>query len=183
MNEWSSYSLADLVYVSPAAWARLYERFHAALWPAQLLALLAGLSLLVGAARRRAWRPALILLALAWAGVGVVFHQRWHAELNWAAPTIGWAWLGQALLLLLAATRPGDWAPPGASHRTGLAAITVAVVGGPMLPRAEIFGLTPDATALATLGVLIAGKPGRWSVVLWPLPLAALAMGLLMALQ
>lgn len=183
MGDWGRYSLADLVYVSPAAWARLYERFHAALWPAQAIALLAGLVLLAAAARRRAWRPALLLLALAWAVVGVVFHQRWHAELNWAAVTIGWAGLGQAALLALAATQPGDWAPPGAWRRVGLAAIVVAVVIGPMLPRAEVFGLTPDATALATLGVLIAGKTRRWSVVLWPLPLAALAMGLLMALQ
>lgn len=183
MNAWSSYSLADLVYVSPAAWARLYERFHAALWPAHALALVAGLVLLVSAARRRAWRPALILLALAWAVVGAVFQQRWHAELNWAAPLIGWAGLLQALLLALAATRPGDWAPPGAWPRAGVAALAIAVLVGPMLPRAEVFGLTPDATALATIGVLIAGKVGRWGVVLWPLPLAALAMGLPMALQ
>lgn len=182
MAEWGSYSPADLVYVSPAAWARLYERFHATLWPAQAVALLAGLALLAAALRRRGWRGAMLILALAWAVVGAVF-QRWHAELNWAAPVIGWAWLLQAALLALAATRPGDWAPPGASQRTGLAAIAVALAIGPMLPRAEVFGLTPDATALATLGVLIAGKPRRWSVVLWPLPLAALAMGLLMALQ
>jgi hypothetical protein len=183
MGDWSRYALSDLVYVSPAAWARLYERFHAALWPAQAIALPAGLVLLALAARRRGWRAAMLIAALAWAGVGAVFQQRWHAELNWAAPLIGAAWLLQALLLALAATQRGDWAPAGWRQRCGLGAIALAVIAGPLLPRAEVFGLTPDATALATLGLLICGKPGRWGVVLWPLPLVALAMGLLMALQ
>jgi hypothetical protein len=183
MPDWASYAPADLVYVSPAAWARLYERFHAALWPAQPLALLAGGVLLACAARRRARRPALLLLALAWAMVGGVFQQRWHAELNWAAPAIGWAWLLQAALLALAATRPGTWAAPGWRHRSGLALIALAALAAPLLPRTEVFGLTPDATALATCGMLICSKTERWGVALWPLPLAAVAIGLLMALQ
>lgn len=180
MGDWASWSPADLVYVSPAAWARLYERFHAALWPAQIVGALAGLALLVAAWRRRGWSAALIVTALAWAGVGLVFQQRWHAELSWAAPALGDACILQALLLAAMAWRGGGWAPAGSARHIGLALICITVFAGPALPRAEVFGLTPDAT---TLGLLLAGRGGRAAVALWPLPLAAAAMALLMALQ
>lgn len=183
MGDWGSYSLADLVYVSPAAWARLYERFHAALWPAQIVGVLAGLALLAAAWRRQAWQAALSIAALAWAGVGGVFHPRWHAELNWAAPALGWACVVQALLLAAVAWRGGGWAPAGPARSVGLALIWITVIAGPALPRAEVFGLTPDATTLATLGLLLASRIGAAAVALWPLPLAAAAMALPMALQ
>lgn len=183
MPDWGSYSPADLVYVAPAAWARLYERFHGALWPAQVPALLAGGALLLAAWRRRAWRAAWLIAAAAWAVTGTVFHLRWHAELNWAAPALGTAWLAQALLLALVAARSGDWPRPGPWHRAGLALIALALLAGPWLPRAEVFGLTPDATAVATLGLLLAGRPRGMGVASWPLTLAAVAAGLLMALQ
>lgn len=182
MPDWASYSPADLVYVSPAAWARLFERFHAALWPAPLVAGLAGLAVLAAAASRRGWRVALGLTAAAWAVVGLVFHRHWHAELNWAAPALGWACVLQAALLAGLAWR-GGWAPAGPARGVGLVLIAVAALAGPLLPRAEVFGLTPDATTLATLGLLLAARTGRAGVALWPLPLAAAALSLAMALQ
>jgi hypothetical protein len=180
MPEWGSYSLADLVFVSPAAWARLYERFHAALWPGQIVAGLAGLALLALAWRGQARRTALALAALGWAAVAVVFHLRWHAELNWAAPWIAAGCGAQALLLALAAALPGGgWAAAGLRRHAGLVLIALALLAGPWLPRPEVVGLTPDATALATFGLLLALRPApAW---LWPLPLLALCSAVLMA--
>jgi Family of unknown function (DUF6064) len=179
MSDWGSYALADLVYVSPAAWARLYERFHAALWPAQWAAGLAGLALLLLAWRATARPAALALAALGWASVAAIFHWHWHAELNWAAPWIAAGWAVQALLLAGAALKSGDWAPAGPRRSAGLALMVLALLAAPLLPRTEVFGLTPDATALATLGLLLALRPAP--VWLWPLPLLALAQALLLA--
>lgn len=169
MSEWWTYGLSDLLMFSPAAYARLFERYNAALWPWQLPLLMAGLALLWHRPARWPW----LLLAAAWAWVAWAFHWQRYAQINWAASWFAAAFALQALLLALAARRP---ALPSSRPWLGLALLAWALFGQPLLALAsgrswrgvELFGLAPDPTALASLGLLLL-RPGAWW--LWPIPL------------
>jgi hypothetical protein len=189
MSEWWSYGLSDFLMFSPQVYWRMVARHNMAAWPAQLLALAAAGALPVllrtgGAAR---WRLALGLLALAWAWTGWSFHWRHYADIFLGAPWLAAAFALEALLLLLAlACRPA----PGATTRgRGLLAWTLlglallypllAPLAGRPWAEAEVFGLMPEPTALATLGVLagLATWPAwsRWVVAV--LPVLSLLLG------
>ncbi len=65
----------------------------------------------------------------------------------------------------------------GIAGRFGLAILLYALVIHPLIPwlsgrpwtQAEIFGLAPDPTAIATLGVLLAADRPRWHLLALPL--------------
>jgi len=43
MSEWWTYRLSDLLLFSPRTYYRLFELYNAAIWPAQVLAVVIGL--------------------------------------------------------------------------------------------------------------------------------------------
>lgn len=184
MSEWWTYRLHDFVLFAPATWTRLFERYHAALWPAQAVVLALGVLLLVCALQRRGRALALGLAAAGWLWVGAVFHAQWFTPINWAAPALAVAAALQAALLAIAAASRGGWAARGARRHAGLLLLAVAVVVGPCLRlagvRAEVFGLTPDATALGTLGLLLCVTTVRPALAacVWPVPLVMVLIGL-----
>lgn len=193
----ASYRPSDLLMYAPATWWRLVERANVETWPLPALMLLAGLA--AGAAL--AWRAdgrgvvvaAALVAALAWAVVAGVFHARRFAGIHWAAEAFALAFAVQALLWLLLAR----WLAPRGAHglrRTaGLAVLALALAGWPLAgalagrpwTQAEVFGIAPEPTALAALGLLLLvqgrGKSAsRWAAALWPLPLAWCAWSALM---
>lgn len=191
--EWWTYTLSDFVMFSPQVYARLVARYNEAAWPAQLAGIAGGLALLTLAARRdspqRPLWPAL-LLAAAWACSGWAFHWSRYAEIFLAAPWLAAASGLQAVLLAgCAALRPRQGFAPTPTRVAGLALIAAAtllhpladVVAGAGWARAEVVGLMPDPTALATLGWLLATRalPGAARAVLAVLPLLALLLGVL----
>lgn len=159
-SEWWSYGLSDFLMFSPAAYQRLFERYNAALWPAQPAALAAGLALL-----RLGPRRGFGLLAAAWLWVAWGFHWQRYATINWAAEGYALAFALQALLLAGAALRRHTAAmpPPGPAPRLGRALLLHALLLQPLLPLAsgrswqglEGFGLCPDPTVAATLALLL----------------------------
>ena len=181
MSEWWTYRPADLLMFSARSYARLFELYHAAVWPAQLVALALGLWVLGLCWRRTAsaHRVALVVLALAWCGVGWAFHLQHYATIQTAAPWFGTAFIAQGVLLGVAAWRPAA-AVPRARRIVGLGLFIVALVGQPLWgllvgrpwTQAEVFGITPDATAAATLAVLLL-VPVGWA---WVVPLAWVAI-------
>lgn len=190
MSEWWSYGLSDLLMFSPRTWWRLVEQYHRSLWPVQWVGLAAGVAAVALALRASSYPGALrllaLLLALAWGWVAWAFHWQRHATINLAAPW--WAGLFglQALLYLVAAVRPP--APPGASPRLQWLGGSLALLGlvGPAVQgwwagrpwvQAEVFGVMPDPTALASLGLwlAVAGARPLW---LLPGPMLAVATGL-----
>ncbi|RYY67111.1 MAG: hypothetical protein EOO24_53515 [Comamonadaceae bacterium] len=120
--EWWTYTLSDFLMFSPQVYGRLVARYNAALWPAQVAAVAAGLALLAScvsaAAARRSWWPCL-LLAAAWASCGWGFHWTRYAEIFLAAPWLAAAsWLQALLLAGCALLRPAGLAPlPAATAR------------------------------------------------------------------
>jgi hypothetical protein len=202
MSDWWTYRLSDFLMFSPETWHRLFVRMNHEVWPLPLLMLGMGLGLIALVLRRdpRALRIATAVLAGCWLLVAWLFHWDRFREIHLAA---GWYAAGfavQAMLLLL----------PGASGRPrrdgqllpGLALLLFGVLLLPLLgpiqgrpwETVQCFGLAPDPTVTATLGVLAAARspwfawviPVLYSVVsgatLWALespdavvpPLAAL---------
>ena len=189
MSEWWTYRLADFLMFSPATYWRLVERYNRELWPLQIAWLAAGAVLLWLVARRtpQVGRVAAAALALAWLWVGWAFHGQRYAAINWAAPYLGAAFVLQSAMLAgtaLLAKGDADGAGTGArAVGLGLAAIgvllypVVAPAAGRPWAQAEVFGLMPEPTALATLGFLLATRlPHRAGLAV--IPLLSLAVGL-----
>jgi Family of unknown function (DUF6064) len=184
MSEWWTYGLRDLLLFSPRTYYRLFELYNLEWWPLQILALALGAAVFVLLLRggERAGRAIALILALCWLWVAWAFHWQRYASINLAASYFAWAFVVQALLLLWSGVVRGRLTPAAVGRlqqRAGLALILFAILIfpliGPLLGRswtqAEVFGMAPDPTALATLGVLLlAGSRPAWA--LFPVPVA-----------
>jgi len=177
MSEWWTYSLSDFLMFSSRSYYRLIESYNAAIWPAHLLALVAGIIVIVAIARPRSnlQRSAALVLAAAWGSVAWAYHLERYAEINTAAPYFAAAFAVQALLLCWLAFRPGNAAP--APQRVALGMTGLAIFAYPLLAlardggdfrQAEVFGIAPDPTVVATLGVLLAW---RAPAIFWLIPM------------
>ncbi|MGF1552882.1 MAG: DUF6064 family protein [Paracoccaceae bacterium] len=187
MGETLSYSLADLIAYPPEAYWSLFERANALAWPVALV-----LSMLTGIAwalsvdgREGAGRLAGVVLGFAWVTVAMIFVLGRYEAINWAAIYLMPVFLAQAILVggLGAAgwlsVEPGGRAGLVASFLV-LAAVLVwpilAAVFGRTLETAQVFAISPDATAVATLGfVSVADR--RWvRLLLAAIPMLWLAL-------
>lgn len=182
MSEWWTYAPRDLLMFSPDTYYRLFALHNADLWPMQILALGAGLVILGLLLRPtpRAGRAIALLLAGAWAFVAWAYFSERYATINLAAPTFAWAFAAQSLLLLVYGAGLGRLriASPGhVTQKIGIALFAFALllqpVIGPLTGHAwagvELFGIAPDPTVAATLGVLLAAVRMPW--LLLPIPL------------
>jgi hypothetical protein len=190
MSEWWTYSLSDFLMFSSRSYYRLIESYNAAIWPAHLVALVAGVILIGAIARPRQHlqRSAALVLAAAWGWVAWAYHLERYAEINTAAPYFAAAFALQALLLCWLAFKPGNTAP--APQRVALGMTGLAIFAYPLLAlvrdgggwrQAEVFGVVPDPTVIATLGVLLVWRAPAifWLIpVLWCLVSGATLMEL-----
>lgn len=180
MSEWWTYRPSDFLMFAPRTYWRLFELHNQAWWPMPWLLVLLGVVALVaawrwpGAARR--W--GMVALAAAWAFCGWAFVLERYAPINWAATGFALGFGLQALVLgLLGAmgldrgrTRPVPLRA-GWRGRVAMALGLWAVLAHPLLApalgrpwgQAEVLGLAPDPTAIATLAALLA----------WPVPAQA----------
>lgn len=183
MPEWWTYSLADFLLFSPRTYYRLIERHNIALWPGQLVALGLGLLLVYLVLRppRRQGRAVSAILALLWAWVGWSFMWRRYATINWAARYFVLLFAIEALLLIAIGMTQGGrryrWGgDPASVVGAGLLAVgllfypALAPLAGRGWSQAEVIGVAPDPTAIATLGLLLLGEgPLRWSLLIPPI--------------
>ena len=171
MDEWWTYGIADLVLFTPETYFRLFELHHRDWWPMQLacVALAVVILLCLWLKPARSGRVIAILLALSWAWVGWAFLHLRFAPIHWVANWYAIAFLLQALLLFgYGISRHGVEFETGNTLRAGvgvfillgalLALPVTAHLTGREWMQAELFGMTPDATALATLGLLLLTK-------------------------
>jgi hypothetical protein len=175
VSEWWTYRPSDLLMFAPRTYWRLFELHNEALWPAPVLAALAGF-FLAGAlwhGRIGAARAGLALLAACWALVAWVFLWQRYAPINSAAGAFAMAFALQAGgLLVLSLWGELRIANRPARRQAGLALLAGAVLVHPWLAalsarpwaQAEFFGLTPDPTAIGTLGALLCLTSSRRSV-------------------
>ena len=169
MSEWWTYTLGDFVMFSPATYWRLVENYNRDVWPAQLAGLIAGfaacgLTLLQRASA--AARVQALLLAAAFLWVGWAFFWQRYATINWAASYFAFAFWAQALLLVVLALLPAQSeikvssAAPKVGWCLALAGLLIYPLGsawsGKAWSQMEVFGVSPEPTALVCLGLLLA---------------------------
>ena len=175
--------LSDFLMFLPETWSRLVSGYHQDFWPLQIFALLSGLWILwlVFHPSARSDRLISTVLCASWSWVGAVFHFQYFSTISWAAWAFGGLFLLQAALFLVFGVMLNKirYLPaPSMTRRVavfivlfallGWPAITAAVSGDPA--QAGFFGLSADATSLATIGFILFARPVyRW--LLLPLPL------------
>jgi hypothetical protein len=188
MSEWWTYTLSDFLLFSPRVYYRLFELHNAALWPAQLLTVALGLAIAIMLLRPVRARERIIplLLGALWLWIAWSFFWERYATINWAsvyvAPVFalqGGLLIGSGLGGALRFERSGT-----AADFAGVALFLLALGAYPLLAPlmgrawlgAEIFGVAPDPTAVATLAVLaLADGRLRWVLMVIPLLWCAVA--------
>jgi hypothetical protein len=184
MQEWWTYRLGDFLLFSSRAYWRLFELANEAFWPLQIPVLLIGTAILALLFRPRSWSNRAIpaVLAAAWLSVSFGFLWTHYAAINWAAIYFAPAFVGEALLVLWLGTVRGRLAfaaKHGVAEVIGIAlyfyALAVhpltALVAGRPLQAAELIGIAPDPTAIATLGLLSLSPRGAGTVLMVMLPI------------
>ena len=197
MSEWWTYRLSDLLLFSPRTYYRLFELYNAAIWPAQLVAIALGFSVLLFGRRPGASRGHWIaaILAGCWLWIAIAFHANRYATINWAAVNFAWGFGFEAALLLWTGVLrgrlvfgPGEGPIGRAAVGIFLFALVAQPILGPLCGRpwrqVEIFGVTPDPTAVATLGLLLlaAGRV-RWELLAVPAIWCAISCATLLAMK
>ncbi len=189
MPEWLTYRLSDLLLYSPRTYYRMFELYHQQIWPIHLVVLACVVAVVVLAHRGVEWcgRAIAGLLAVLWLWVAIAFHLQRYATINWAAKHFAAMFVIQALLLVWYGVVRGRLRfrlsrEPAAYVAVGL--LLVALVLEPIAGRiagrewrqVEIFGVTPDPTAVATLALLALSVP-RAPRALLVIPVAWCAIG------
>ena len=182
MPEWWTYGLEDFIPFSARTYYRLFALYNARIWPAQLVAIAAGIGLLVLQRGGDAWRGRLTaaILAAAWTWVAWAYFAWHYATINWAAQYIALAFVLQAALLLWDGVvrrrlRIGHARRARGRLALGLFVFALAVEPaiGPLLGRdwrqIELFGIAPDPTVVGTLGIVAtADGAARWRLLAIP---------------
>tara|TARA_R110000796_G_scaffold169305_1_gene286174 strand:+ start:865 stop:1536 length:672 start_codon:yes stop_codon:yes gene_type:complete len=181
MNAWTSYRLQDFIPFTAEVYFRLLERMGETFWPLHLLTLALGAATLVLALKHRP-RIACLLPAPLWAFVAVAFFFQRYAELNWAGGYVAYAFIAQAVLLVvMALTGWGMDNEPRATNPPVAIGIAITLFGLLIMPlmaplsggswyQAEVFGIHADPTAVTTLGLVLIMLRGfaLWIAVIIP---------------
>ena len=184
------WALEDLLPFSPQVYWRLFALENAAVWPAQPLLLAAGVLLVL--CLLRGWKPSGWwfgpTLGAAWFWVGWQFVALRYGTVNWAGPTLAWAFYVEGALLA-ALGLSGRWtlAGSGKQARPGIGLLAAAFLAWPVLApldgrtwhEVEVFAVAPDPTAAATLALLALAERGRWTALLCVVPVLWLAVSTL----
>jgi hypothetical protein len=186
MPEWWSvlwsYGPRDLLLFSPSSYWRLFELYNRETWPAHIVACGLGIGVLLSWRRGgdMAGRGIAAIMAACWLWVAWAFLWQRYAGINWAARHFALAFVVEAVMLLWLGgvrCRLHFGEVSRGLQGTGLGLFLFALLGYPLVglvqgrpwSQAEVFGMAPDPTALATLGlVLRAGPPRPWGLLAIP---------------
>ena len=153
MSEWWTYRPEDFLLFSPRVYWRMFELHNGTLWPLHVLALAAGLIILLLIARwpRSSARWLALVLAFVWIFVGWSFLWNRYADINWAATYVAPAFAVEGVLLLVCGPLLDSIAfdPRGLAGRIGYFMLAFALAGQPLLAplqgrgwaSSEVFGM------------------------------------------
>jgi hypothetical protein len=196
MPEWWTYGLSDFLLFAPRTYYRLLQRHNEALWPVPVLTLGLGFLILLLLRRPSPSRSHIIstILALLWAWIGWAFLWNRYATINWAAAYAVPVFALEALLFAWDGTVGKRLTYRPSRDPAGLVGMSLLVLSLAIYPilaplsgrpwqQSEVFGITPDPTALATLGLLaVAGGALRRTLLIIPILWCLLSGATLLAL-
>jgi len=181
MSEWWNYRLSDVLLFSPQTYYRLFELYNREIWPLQVLTLVLGAAaaVMVFSGNGRLGRAVSAILAASWMWVAWAYLLHRYATINWAATWFGAAFAGQAAFLIwtgVVRDRLVYRATMSFRTRVGFGLLVFALFMQPLIGRpagspwaqVELFGIAPDPTVIATLGVLLTAE--RVPVTLMVIP-------------
>lgn len=182
MPDLASYSLDDFLLFSPDVYFRLFELHNEALWPLQVPVFVVCLlvaSLLVNATQE-SLRASLTVFGVFWLWMAWSFFAQRYNTINWMAAYVaplvalqGVALIGGALVWRNPLQAKGL---PAARYVT-LGLYVVVLLGYPLLGMwsgrpwqgAELVGIAPDPSAVATLAILAMTRGGlKWLLMVIP---------------
>jgi hypothetical protein len=186
LSAWWSYRPSDFLMFSPRIYWRLFESLNATWWPLQVLLVAAALTWLAlcwrstQALSTRSTSAAAAVLGVCWLLTAWAFQLERFAPINAPASAYAVAFALQGLgLIALAAVfrRSVRIASARGRQLTALALGLWALLGHPLLAlvsgrslsQAELFGLAPDPTVIATLAFLLLVQPASDARSLWHL--------------
>ena len=163
MRDWLTYQLSDFLLFSEAVYWRLFVLENASLWPFPLIMPFVMLVVLAVHLRRpdTGQRAMAAFLAVAWASIGWHFVWLRYAPVNWVMVYVAPLFLVQvAVLLFFAWKTPAKTVPPSGQRYFGYALILTGALAYPVLAlldhrpiaSAEVIGIAPDPTAVASVG-------------------------------
>ncbi|MEM8662756.1 MAG: DUF6064 family protein [Pseudomonadota bacterium] len=181
MSEWWRYDFADFLLFSADTYWRLFALHNADYWPLGAIATVGLIALYVATVKRWRWTsPAVALsLAAAWIFVAEAFLAGRYAPINWVISDIRLLFLAQAGLLFAL-----GWRLSFATRATsGARALVFLALAYPLLAplngrewaQAELVGLAPDPTAIATLGLVAMARIRLLSWLFMMIPILWLA--------
>jgi hypothetical protein len=196
MSEWWTYSLSDFLLFSPRTYYRLFELYNIAVWPAQIVMLALGIAtvVLLRRAGAGAARAAAGILAACWLFVASAYLIGHYDTINWAARYFAAGFVIQAVLLVwtgVVRNRLSLQPRADSASRAGLGLFLLALIVEPLIApllgrpwtQAEVFGIAPDPTIVATLGVLTSAERPHWHLLVVPLLWCALSGATLWTMQ
>ena len=181
MPDWLTYRLSDFLLFSPRTYYRMFELYHTQVWPIHLVVFGSVVAVVVLLRREEEWRDRAVagVLAAWWLWVAIAFHSQRYATINWAGRYFAALFAIQALLLVwFGVIRPRlrfrTSRERAAYLAVGLLAIALVLepiagrIAGRSWRQVEMFGLTPDPTAIATLALLAlsTARPHRGLIVI-----------------
>jgi hypothetical protein len=180
MSEWWTYSLSSFLLFSARTYYRLFELYNADVWPLQVLSLALGAAIVALIVRHAALSGRIIaaVLAALWLFVAWAYLLERYDPINFAARYVALGFAAQAALLIWTGViRDRLWfGSRSVAAKIGLTLTFYALFAHPLIAplsgrpwsQAEIFGIAPDPTAIATLGVLLAASRPHWHLVILP---------------
>jgi hypothetical protein len=177
----------SLLPFSTDAFFAVFEQYNLAIWPAQVLAYILGLAVVILVLKpvRLGDRAIAAILAVAWIGMGAGYHMTYFAAINPVALVFGAAFVVQGALFVWAGMvhdRLRFRFTQDITGWTGLGLMAFAMAVYPLLglavghawPAAPVFGVAPCPTTIFTIGALVLGRAG---LVLMAIPLVWAVIG------
>jgi len=195
MSEWWTYRPTDILLFSPQTYYRLFELYNREIWPLQVLTLLLGAvaAVLVLRGSGRQGGAVSAILAASWLWVAWAYHFHHYATINWAATWFGTAFAGQAALLIWMGVIRGRLfyrANTSLHTRVGYSLLVFALFMQPLMgplmgspwAQFELFGIAPDPTVVATMGVLLTAERVPLTLMVIPMLWCVLSGAMLWAM-